>query len=259
MERGIDCIVINYKTPQLTNKFIKSFEDSSFKDASLYVIDNGPLDGQDLNVDNCYYGLLPENVGYAKACNLGAAATVERSNREILAFFNSDCELQPETLREMYDGMIRRKLDIAGPLQYDSQGRVTHGGIMGSQEKPQHRGWRSQSLNAFRDVQQAVSVSGSAYFIRREVWDELTACPLYRDVAPDALGAFLPTRHYYEETFCSYHAQAHGYDVTYYGQAEMIHEWHKSSPTGGVEDKEYMSESRKFFRAACDHHNIEHD
>jgi hypothetical protein len=98
-------------------------------------------------------------------------------------------------------------------------------------------------------------VSGSAYFIKRKVWDFLTECPTYREVAPKARGAFLPTSHYFEETFCSYHAQAHGWKVMYYGPVVIRHEWHQASPVGGWAERQFPV-SQKYFREACGRHGI---
>jgi GT2 family glycosyltransferase len=260
-EDGIDVVVVNYRTTSLLNNFIESYNNSSLEHKSLYVVDNDPLP-EDVETNriiskNAFYVFVKTNIGYAKACNL--AASLNFSNRKYIAFINSDCVLFEHTLKQMYEGMESLSLPIAGPLQYDRERRVTHAGIFGSTETPVHRGWRSANIEMFRDIKECVTISGSAYFIRRDVWDELTSCPLYRDVAPDAKGAFLPTQHFYEETFCSYHAAAHGYPVTYYGAAEMIHEWHKSSKVGNSQTSQWMNESQAYFRSACDHHNIVHD
>lgn len=119
-----------------------------------------------------------------------------------------------------------------------------------------------------QDVQEAVTVSGSAYFIKREVWEQLSICPTYleacyslyeADERWNPSGAFLPTDHYYEETFCSYHARAHGWKVLYYGPEKIIHEWHKSSAVGDPSTDGKMNKSRLEFRTACALHDIPHD
>jgi GT2 family glycosyltransferase len=198
---------------------------------------------------------LTTNVGYAGACN--AAATI--GDCEVIALFNADTELRPGVVDRCYE-LLMQNADwgVVGPKQVSLEGKITHGGIFGTLDAPKHRGWHEQDRGQYRDVEEAVTVAGSAYFIKRTVWDELTACPLYQDVAPHAAGAFLPTKHYYEETFASYHAQAHGHKVVYVGDTSMIHAWHKASPVGGASDQQ-MPESRRYFRLACDHHDIAHD
>jgi hypothetical protein len=114
----------------------------------------------------------------------------------------------------------------------------------------------------YRDQINCVTVSGSAYFVRRDVWDDMTNNKQYRELYPDAIGAFLPTPHYYEETWCSYFARHLGYNVVYDGSISIGHSWHASSPKPGEgisnADK-YFPISREIFRKACDHIGIERD
>lgn len=86
----------------------------------------------------------------------------------------------------------------------------------------------------------------------------MLGCEVYQQLHPGVGGAFLPTTHYYEETWYCYHVASHGYKVMYFGEAEMVHRWHKSSAQGGWADRQ-MPISRAQFRAACDAHGIERD
>lgn len=256
---SIDIVVVSYHTPADLEEFVDSLERFPIRpDASLTIVevdteeyhhnftwDDKP--GRTLGVEG--------NIGYAQACNYGA----NFGKRDFIAFFNADVILTKNAINLCHDA-LRANTDwaILGPCQVDNGNRIRHAGIFGSLEAPIHRGWNETNRGQFRDVRDAVTVSGSAYFIRRSVWDELTACPLYRDIAPDAQGAFLPTRHYYEETFCSYHAHAHDYRVVYYGYVTIVHKWHQASPIGGFAEQQFPI-SREYFRKACNHHGIAHD
>jgi hypothetical protein len=136
-----------------------------------------------------------------------------------------------------------------------ARGGTGTAGIFGTNAAPVHRGWNEIHRGQYLDVSDAVTVSGSAYFVKRTVWEELANCSLYREVAPDAAGAFLPTPHYYEETWASYHCREHGYRVIYYGPITMVHKWHQASPVGGWAEQQ-MPASRELFRRACVHHGI---
>jgi GT2 family glycosyltransferase len=72
-------------------------------------------------------------------------------------------------------------------------------------------------------------------------------------------GRFLPTPHYYEETWVSYAARHKGWKVMYFGEAVMEHEWHQASKVGGEAERTHMPVSRQMFRDACDHFGIERD
>jgi GT2 family glycosyltransferase len=260
---NLDVLVVNYRTPGDLREFLASFEAHPFSgDASLQILNVDP-DEEDEEIALAWrrthktasWVSFYENVGYARAVNYGSRI----AHGDTLAIFNADCVLTEGVLDACVEHLWSDpSIGVVGPRQHDALGRITHAGIFGTMAQPRHRGWREHDQGQFSDIRDAVTVSGSAYFVKRSVWDELCACPLYREVAPDAQGAFLPTRHYYEETWCSYHSQSHGFKVVYYGEKGMIHKWHRASPVGGPMEQE-MATSQAMFRKACAAHDIECD
>ena len=257
---NIELVVINYTTYDLLQEFIDSYLDNKPSiDSHLTIIDVDSTDEFDsLNFpEDCVSSVRTDwNLGYALACNYAAYT----SQSDYLAFFNADTRFINDTCIDYCVNFMEENptVGIVGPLQFDENKKVTHAGIFGSLSKPKHYGWRSSDIEAMRFNRKAVTVSGSAFFIRRDLWSNLTNCEIYRSQFPDVIGAFLPTQHYYEETGCAYHAYAHGYDVWYLGEAEMIHHWHKSSPVGSSVDSK-MHESKKIFVDFCEAHGIDHD
>lgn len=253
---GIDVVVVNYRTPGLLEAFLRSNHlHGAPVESDTWVAQVDPLDA-DLQVPTfgAHCIVHDTNVGFARAVN----DAVARGEREFLAIFNSDTELLETTMRQCISALEENPdWGVLGPRQVDRNNRLTHAGIFGTLERPAHRAWRAADSHEFWDIREAVTVSGSAYFTRRSMWNQLTECPIYRDLYPDAGGAFLPTQHYYEETWCSYHAQAHDWKVMYYGPARMIHHWHMSSKVGSIERE--MKKSQIMFRHACDSHGIPHD
>lgn len=251
----LDIVVVNYHTLADLEAFLASVNRfPPTVGATLTVVDvEAPAhDDEPWAGGTARWIGTPDNIGYARACNLGA----EGGEGDIIALFNADVEVLPHTLDYCTTALIAHEdWGALGPCQIDRYNRVRHAGIFGANDRPAHRGWNEIYRGQYNDVREAVTVAGSAYFIRRSIWDELTACPLYRDVAPDATGAFLPTNHYFEETFCSYHCREHGYPVMYYGPVVMIHQWHRASPVGGWAEQQ-MPASRELFRKACSHHGI---
>ena len=216
-------IVVNYRTPAALQRFVDSYVETAPEDAELIVVDVDPEIPFGLKEIPGDYIIQYENSGYATACN---TASVEASG-EVLAFFNADVVLCKDTIAACSRALLENvDWGVVGPLQYSSAGHVTHAGIFGTLEAPRHRAWQQPVSNEFRDVEPAVTVSGSALFVKRACWQDLTNCPIWRDMYPDVLGAFLPTFLFWEETFLCYHAQAHGWQVIYYGLAECVHEWH---------------------------------
>lgn len=268
---AIDVVVVNYRTPELLKKFIDSYQfqdEQSVLATELTVIDVDPTTDNYEAVSE-YMSKYPfqinywpifYNCGYSGACNFAASM----GDSPVIAFFNSDTELYSDTLETCYS--ILQSDDsyaIAGPMQVNSSGNITHAGIFGTNDAPiwgiDGMGWQSRNTKAYNQTRDdAITVSGSAFFVKRSVWNEMMNDARYRDLYPEAEGAFLPTPHYYEETWCSYFARHLGYKVVYVGETMMIHEWHKSSEVGSVEGT-VMGISRGMFRDACDAFGIIHD
>lgn len=260
-EPGLDVIVVNYRTPQDLEAFVRSYRAyPPTVPSKLWIVDVDPPKEQvvgnlRLVEGGDFYISHDQNIGYARAVNDAA----QRGHHDVLAIFNADVELTKGALDKCYEALMTHPdWAVVGPLQTDGHGRVTHAGIFGTLAHPRHRGWHQPVDPAWRDVRTAVSVSGSAYFIARDLWMMLNDCPIFAEMYPEAEGAFLPTSHYYEETWCSYHAQAHGFQVVYFGEVEITHHWHRASAVGGWAEGQ-MPYSQAMFRQMCDEHGIEHD
>jgi GT2 family glycosyltransferase len=201
---------------------------------------------------------LEDNVGYARACNDGALWSALDPEVDTYVFFNADTELRPGVLESCLELLWSRDdYAVVGPRQVNRRGQITHAGIFGPHKGPQLRGWLTRE--GFEDVRDDLySVSGSMYFIKRDVWDELAACPEYRQIDPDSEGAFLTTFLYHEETWCSVHALAHGYKIAYNGSVTAIHNWHGA--IGQLESEgTFFKDSKARFVEACQAHGIEHN
>lgn len=258
---GIDVVVTNYRTPDDLGDFLRSYDDWAPDACSLSII-NVCSTERDQEVASRAGALVydtAENIGYARACNFGA----DLGSREVIAFFNADIVLTEGALAACHDALMSHDdWGVLGPYQHDGSHKTIHAGIFGTRRAPAHRGFAAPVGPSWYDVRDdAVTVAGSAYFIKRALWDELTSCELYQKAAPGATGAFLPTQLYYEETYCSYHATEHGYKVVYFGAAQIVHKWDQAVRKNNCRDwatKTFL-ESRTIFRDACDIHGIDHD
>lgn len=257
-------VVVNYHTDDLLQKFLESYfkyVDEEGRDLVVYDVEASadktydrrwdPYDGTTWITNNA-------NCGYAYAVN----STIDKLGSGYLNYgiFNADTAFVDQNCVDSCLDLLDSNEDVGavGPLQYDSRGRITHAGIFGTNTQPMHRDWLSRDIKSHRYISDCVSVSGSAYFTKRDVWNEMKECELYSTFT-NGSGAFLPTQHFYEETFYSYHIREHGYRILYNGEAEMIHEWHQSSPVDGVYVNDNVGKSRKMFREACGLHGIECD
>lgn len=265
MKPMIDLVAVAYEAVQETGRFLRSLDQVEVP-FTLTITENNSPDPAVREVLRSNWNwiekiptlvssrliLNEENVGYARACNGGAML----GSAPYIALLNCDTEWRAgvgEALIETFES--DPSIGILGPRTTDLRGRLTHSGIVKqSTGMDGHRYWLAPDRGQALDVLDVPTLSGATYFVRREMWDQLTACSAYQSVAPGAEGAFLPTKHYFEETFCSYHAQAHGWRVVYDGRAHMIHEWNRS--LAGSRAAQYFKESREFYLRACEAHDI---
>lgn len=270
----IDLCVVNYNTRTLLQRFLDTLHSDlhtpngiTEKNWNLYITDNDSSDDfipwmreneERYEIDRTY---LRQNIGYSAAINMMAS----KSSADIIGILNGDVWMTSEDCMKIEDIFNQnRNIHILGPKQRDENGFITHAGIVGTNTEPKHRGWREHDPEnkLYKDRISCVTVSGSAYFVRRDIWEAMTNNAKYREIYPDAIGAFLPTPHYYEETWCSYFARHLGYNVVYDGSVSIGHSWHASTPKPGEgishADK-YFPISREIFRKACDHIGIERD
>lgn len=256
----VDVVVVNYRTPYDLEGFLASTEvirdDTKW---TLTIIDVDPEDpaaAVAIAPDRSLLIQTPTNIGYGRACNLAAT----KCQGDVLAFFNADIVLREGAIEHCVETLLSdSKAAVVGPRQVDTHNRLVSAGIVGGPKGHAHpRSWKQRDRGQHTDVEELVSVSGSAYLVRRRVWDEMAACPIYQAADPGSEGAFLQTQHYYEETWFSYHVRAHGYKVLYDGKVTITHLWHRASPEKGRIDGEVMKESRKVMNRVCAAHRIPH-
>lgn len=262
---GVDVIVVNYQTPTDLREFLGSYRDTVPSDgfAHLYVANVCPHDDdrrvpERFLIQRVIYELMmfnfADNIGYNRAVNRVGS----RGVHEFIAVFNADVVLRPGALDQLV-AALRDHPDwgVVGPRQVDDQGLLTAPGIFGTPQAPQWRCWKESGADGrYSDVRDdCVTVLGSAFVMRRSVWEQLTRCELYRDIAPTALGPMLPCAHYYGETAAMYHAVAHAWKLGYLGTTTIVHKWHRASIVGG-HGEQHWDVDQAFFRRFCAHHGI---
>lgn len=260
MKPGVDILVVNYQTPEDLQGFLDSVHVQIEHDLWIANVSPTPMDTAVMTDYAQHHSAFQfdwsDNVGYAGAVNYMAYP----GDREVIAIFNADVVLSPGSVEACWQALMENDdWAVLGPLQLSQRGRVTHAGIFGTNTDPKHRGWFATQHSEYRDVKEAISVSGSAYFIKRKVWEQLADCDARVLGGPKPPGAFLSTPLYFEETWCSYHARAHGYKVMYYGPVVMTHKYHQAVEHNETWAKKQWRISQQMFRDACAKHGIECD
>lgn len=254
----VDVLVVDYHSPNDLRAFLQSVPAAAgdlpyrlwigqpdvvaTEDTDPFAVDVDPARAEVI--------MWPDNVGYNRALNyLGSLGEAP-----IIACFNADVILSPGSLEQLASAAANHAWGLIGPRQ-EWSGKITNGGIFGTQIEPRFRDWKAPAVRGRADDirEDAIYVQGSALVLRREVWDELTACPLYQEVATGAEGPWLPVQHFYGDSYLSLHAAAHGYKRVFLGTTTIQHRC--GARPMGERDKP----DRARFRGACDHHGIEHE
>jgi len=118
-----ELIIISYNTSELTQKCISSaYEMGGIDELKICVVDNCSTDS---TVDDILSNFPEvrlirnnENLGYAKACNIGALS----SESEFIILSNSDIEYKHKSIRILIESLADPKIAIAGPQQFFANG-----------------------------------------------------------------------------------------------------------------------------------------
>lgn len=260
---AVDLLIVNYNTPKLLARLLDTLA-SDYKPGihKVYIADNGSPDPEnrwmlepvsktlrwgEMPVEKVYFN---ENIGYSAAINQMAY----ESDSDILCAVNADTWFSTGHVEAVLNSFADTPgMGICGVKQIDELGNIKHGGIFWDGiNNPIHRGWNQRDFGdyLFKDKVQCWTVSGSIYYVRRSAWDAMTNYPPYKEIFPEALGAFLPTPMYFEETFCSVLAAHMGYTVWYDGTVPTAgHTWHASNAVGS--NVHHFEFSKKIYRDVC--------
>lgn len=266
----IDLLIVNYNTRHLLKRLLDTLESTwdafdAGKICKIYIADNDSQDDSKawLEANKNFYPIekifYNQNIGYSAAINHLAS----KSDSEFLCAVNADTWFTVNHVRQVQQSFTELpNAAVIGVKQRDEGNKIRHGGIFwDGVNNPEHRGWGMWDPDDtfFKDRIQCWTVSGSIYYVRRSMWDAMTEYEPYRELFPRALGAFLPTPHFFEETFCSQLAHHMGYEVWYDGTVETAgHSWHASSDVGDASRK-YFEISRNLYKATCDRLGIPHE
>jgi GT2 family glycosyltransferase len=123
----IDIVIVNWNSGMLLRKCIESIQKYGSKYVNrLIVVDNSSSDASlnDINYDDAIIIYAGENLGFGKACNLGA----QKSNSKYLLFLNPDAALYPDTLESVLIFMnkpLNADVGICGVQLVDSSSHVS--------------------------------------------------------------------------------------------------------------------------------------
>ncbi|MDO5484189.1 MAG: glycosyltransferase family 2 protein, partial [Desulfovibrionaceae bacterium] len=131
----VSVIIPAWNLWEMTADCLRSLaEHSAGEDMDVLVVDNGSTDATCTELEPLGHALfgtgfravrLPENQGFARACNAGAAV----AQGELLFFLNNDTTCTPGWLPPLRAAFDDARLGAVGPLLFYPDGTVQHCGI----------------------------------------------------------------------------------------------------------------------------------
>ncbi len=214
----LDIAVVNWKTPALTIRCVKSYL-AFTPNCQVIIIDNG---SEDSSVDefravfkeNQQVLILPgrTNIGYGPACNL-ALSVVPNKSKYVVAS-NSDIVATPNWFEPLRKCLEEEKAGIVGPKLLNFNNKIVAAGVVGENRKPILRGWLADS-HLFSTKEDVIMVTGAVMAFKRDIFEKIGKFP--EDL-----------EFYYEDNFICYRSRELGYRVIYCPEVPMYHELHGS-------------------------------
>lgn len=95
----VSVIIPTYSNLEGLERCNESIQSSTYKNISVTVVNNG---NSRVDLKNVVHWInTGTNVGFAKACNIGAFAAAQRCNPDYLFFLNDDCVLDPNCIIQL--------------------------------------------------------------------------------------------------------------------------------------------------------------
>lgn len=220
----IDIVIVNWNSGELIQSCIESihqYDDDVIK--KIIVVDNGSTDGSDSYLEDFPLVTLvraKSNLGFAKACNLGAQYTTN----EFILFLNPDTVIYPDTFTKVLDFMSEPKqktFGICGIQLLDEENKV----LRHCSRIPTANSFIFHALGLDRvfprlgyvmgewdhlTTQEVDHVIGAFYFVRRFVFERLNGFDERFFV-------------YLEDVDFSVRAQKLGWGCIYYSDVQAHH------------------------------------
>ena len=221
---SIDIVIVNWNAGLLVKECVESV--IKFKGllvSNIVVVDNDSTDGSERFLDNYTEVTLiraGENLGFGKACNLGA----NDCEGEFILFLNPDTQLRARTLSKVHSFMQEKKnakVGICGVRLYDDKGQVSRSCS------------RSPSASAYLAHAIGLTKIFPSLGNAMSEWDHSST-----RIVDQVIGAFFLVRRnvflsldgfderffvYFEEVDFSYRAKNKGWYSAYFYGAEAFH------------------------------------
>lgn len=223
--RPIDIVIVNWNASYRLQECVNSVNQFANNLVSkIIVVDNGSVDGSEKAVENLENVVLiraGKNLGFGRACNLGATYT----QSEFVLFLNPDTLIYENTLPNVFKKMKEKTSAHVGICGVRLLDEFNHTSRCASRF-PSVKGFFSHALGIDRilpssghfmaewdheSTSEVDQVIGAFFFVRRDLFFKLNGFDERFFV-------------YFEEVDFSYRAKKWGWNSLYYSDATAFHE-----------------------------------
>ncbi len=248
MNKKVAILLVLFNEENHIERLAKSIINQSYKEISVYAIDNNSSD----STVSLLLKHLPganiiqskENLGFAKGNNIIASNAID-NNKELLFILNTDMELEDNCVRNLVN-IITEKDDVAGagPLVYLGTEEGLTKNIQCYADKSNFKNARTQTLYygpdySFDELPESINVNtlhGGSFMILSSIVSEI--------------GLFNEDNFMYgDEIDLAYRINEFGgkLKVTKNAKVWHFHDWSKKNKTGYYLQYYYMNRNRFLF------------
>lgn len=225
MEATINIIIVNWNAGNLLRACLNSIQSLDKKsNLKTFVVDNSSSDGSE-KIAKEFSGTsliqAGENLGFGKACNLGAKNS---GDSDYLLFLNPDAALYPDSLKKAVDFMqnpTNAKVGICGVQLMDESGHVARS----CARFPSVSGFVAQAIGLDKLLPQLGHFMTEWTHDSNRVVDQVIgAFFLVRRSLFDSIGGFDERFFvYFEEVDFSFRARQAGWSTVYLADVQAFH------------------------------------
>jgi GT2 family glycosyltransferase len=223
----LSIIIVSYNSKELTLKCLQSLMRSNDRlKREIFIVDNASTDGSIEAITSQYSEVVcvvnKDNLGFGPANNLAAA----QATGKYLLFLNSDTEVYPDTLEDLWESAERNNSAIASCKLINPDGSTQpQGGSLPTIMNIAAWMWFIDDLPGVNRVMVPYQQRRLAYFKQDQIpgWVAGTAMLIKKTVF-DQMGGFdLSIFLYGEDVELCYRARKQGIRVDYFAKPQVLH------------------------------------
>ncbi|GKU80701.1 glycosyltransferase family 2 protein [Niallia sp. NCCP-28] len=229
----LDIIIVTYNSERFIKDCLESIMNYTPVSKSIYIVDNGSVDGTLpylKSINDIYILENKGNLGYSAAVNRGIRA----GTGDIIAIFNADTRVTEGWLEPLIQCLYSDpKVAVVGPKMINSNNQIVACGTSWDWSMP---GFMDENRVGLLDEQRdCLVVNGACFLIKRE------NIPILGLLDENYF-------FYFEETDYCFNANSLGYRVVFCPKSLIYHE-HDFSSRNKPHQVQFWAESEKFFNS----------